>query len=362
MPRSETIKLALAAVLILAVDGWVANISAQDGATIAKCDLSASRATDRRTGKPASSDCGVAASNLARVKLTGGIGAPDERYTAAIFFRDAQGNDGVCTGVLLDTRHVLTAGHCGCGQVGSYVVSFSEFARRGAEITDRVEIEGAPILYDPMVCVRGIAPGKDLALLRLSKSILKDTPRDHGYPIFALTLDSRKQLTPPAPLTVVGYGLTETGGIARRLKTTIPILTATCLGSPYKLYCAQFQEMILADRQAAGVPHDSCEGDSGGPVYARLEVKLPSCDGQVMPPPDKDGNPLPEYENRPDNMSVPVVQNVLVAITSRAAPFTQPLAGGHCGGGSINTSIWRRSVFAWFDANHVRPQRCVGAR
>jgi hypothetical protein len=125
------------------------------------------------------------------------------------------------------------------------------------------------------------------------------------------------------------------------------------------LDCASFQEIILADRTGAGIPRDSCEGDSGGPVYIRAVVKLPPCVDATDPNLNAAQEPNPPYENFREDEKVTVVQDVLVAVTSRAASFAQPLVGGHCGGGSINTLIGRRQVYAWFEANQVRRQRCV---
>lgn len=343
----------LAVLAILAVDA-LAEVSAQDAPGIAAC--SSSHAVDRRTGKPVPSQCGprVTSRGAPHMSVTGGRDAPDERYTAAIFYRNENGQENICTGVLIDTNHLLTAGHCGCGLDGSYSVSFSQNARRAGQIVDRIGIKGAPILFDPLTCVSGAAPGKDLALLRLERSIMETKPDYVGYPIYALAFDYLPQMARPQPLKVVGYGLTETGRVASRMMASVPVLTPNCLGVPYKFYCSQFEEMILADRTGSGVARDTCEGDSGGPVYVRAEVRLARCQGRFQTL----GTP---YENVQEGERLTVEQDVLVAITSRAAPFTQPLVGGHCGGGSINTLIGRQSVYAWFDANHVRPQRCVVA-
>ena len=64
----------------------------------------------------------------------------------------------------------------------SYRVTFSQVARRGELVDDPIGIEGAPILFDAMACVGGVAPGQDLALLRLDRSKVNN-PRNFGYPI-----------------------------------------------------------------------------------------------------------------------------------------------------------------------------------
>jgi hypothetical protein len=231
---------------------------------------------------------------------------------------------------------------------------FSEFAQQGAQPNDESGIVHGPILFDPMACIRGISPGYDLALLELDKDRVLNK-NDFGYPIFAYAADYREQMKPGATLKVVGYGETEIGGVGTRMKATVPVVTPDCAGPPYNLYCAPYQEMILADNAGSGVPRDTCEGDSGGPVFVEADVTLRECLGNTTNnlPSNTTGTPLNlelKYTAR---------QDVLIAVTSRPAPFTQPLVGGHCGGGGTYTLIGRRPVYAWFDANHVSPQNCV---
>ncbi len=349
----------LGLLLLLAADGALTGLAAQGGPEISKCQESS--AVDRRTGKPAPSTCArptLPPGMRFRARMTGGNDAPDERFTAAIFYTDAKGKPNICTGALLDNRHVLTAGHCGCGDPKSYQVTFNQFARQPQRVGELFSIERAPILLDPLACAFGVAPGKDLALLRLSTDLL-DTPRDFGYPAFALAIDFQERMLLGEALKVVGYGKTETGGIANRKLAMIPVLSTDCFDPAFLLDCAPFQEMIMADRTGSRVPRDSCEGDSGGPVYILAEVKLPACETVGPESPGLLEEPSIPYEYKKERDKITVVQDVLVAVTSRAAPFSQPLVGGHCGGGSINTLVGTRTVHAWLDANHVRPQRCV---
>jgi hypothetical protein len=346
----------LRAVLMMAIAaaalyGVATNLAAQGTRGASTC--SETYSIDRRTGKPAPFDCSrPVVDQAARLKgfITGGEGAPDERHTAAIFFLDENKQPNTCTGILLDAHHVLTAAHCGCGLSGSYRVVFSEFAQQGAQPNEEIRITRAPILFDPMACIRGISPGNDLALLELEERKV-DNKNEFGYPVFALAADYREKMKPSMSLKVVGYGETETGGSGRRMKASVPIVTPDCFGPPYNLHCAPFQEMILADRSGSRVPRDSCEGDSGGPVFVEADVTLPECTGNL--PGNTPPRPI-EFEPK-----VTGKQDVLIAVTSRPAPFTQPLVGGHCGGGGTYTLIGRRPVYAWFEQNHVNPQKCV---
>ena len=94
----------------------------------------------------------------------------------------------------------------------------------------------------------------------------------------------------------------------------IPVLSADCAQQRYAYFCRPFTEMILADR--AG--NDTCNGDSGGPVYAR--------------------NPTTQKDE-------------LVAIVSRSLPLTQGSAA--CGGGGIYELLAPAPVRQWLADNGV---------
>ena len=178
----------------------------------------------------------------------------------------------------------------------------------------------------------------DLALIKLAAEINQINYLYFGYPP---TFASEEQLAGQS-LKVVGFGETETGSVAVRMMASIPVLTPDCRQSPYSAFCAPFLEMILPEGSGSSTHRDSCGGDSGGPVFAKVDPKA-----MVMLPQCQRANP------------VPLDQDVLVGITSRAAPFTQPFSGHHCGGGGIYTLIGRRTVHAWFAANEIKPQGCI---
>jgi len=337
----------LAVLFVITISHSASALEPDEDKFSAACEDSVS--LNRLTRRPAPSDCRqrerTAETEVARAQIVNGEVAPDERYTAAIIYRGEDGKRHICSGVSVDARHVLTAGHCACGKSGSYSVSFKQKALNGNQVNGAIEIEGVPILFDPLTCIRGARPGYDLALIRLKGRLLDTDPQNFGYPAFALAADLQEQLRSGTPLKVVGFGETETGGIATRMKANVPILTSDCFERPYNFYCASFLEMILAQRTGNRGPRDTCGGDSGGPVFASMQVPLPAC-------------PSPGKPFRPEE-KITQPQDVLVATTSRAAPFTHPLGVQHCGGGGVYTLIGRRSVHAWLEENRVNPQRCV---
>lgn len=272
----------------------------------------------------------------------------------AIRYRSGTGRDtGLCTGTVLSSRFVLTAGHCGCGLRGSYEVVLDEDMKSAQHV---VPVADAPILFDSRVCrsPETLAEAFDLALLRLSRHVGYKSPgcdQPLGPPAGGSRADcvlsvseeaDGRDLVPPRPvlysdfdgwrlrsllrrgtgLYVVGYGRTQRGLSNARMYGIVPLLTATCEERRFRRFCKPFAEMILADQRSGGAGRvDTCDGDSGGPVFAP----------------------------HPNGVS-------LIGVTSRPAPFDHDDAVHHCGGGGIYSLIGTHSVFAWL-ASHLTADR-----
>jgi Trypsin len=262
-----------------------------------------------------------------------------------ITFQNWDGAPSFCSGTLVGSRQVLTAGHCGCGKVGTYEVKLRENARDTGG--SHLPVSGAPVLYDHRICHGGAPFGSDLALLKLSKDVAcntkdfqiqiidgdlapgeckivdpgENTARSPLNIVSASDQDAvwnlRSRLTKGKRLTAVGYGFTETGSQGIRLKAEIPILSVDCEERFLASICAPFAEIILAGRKGDGKPVDTCGGDSGGPVFL--------------------------YEGNAQK---------LIAVTSRAGPGPQD-PWNNCGGGGVYTLLGRKSVMTWLAANGV---------
>lgn len=267
------------------------------------------------------------------IRVSGQVAPPQfpdvDVWEVGIKYRSG-GEDRFCSGVVVHRERVLTAGHCGCGDRGSYRV----FLQDPVPVRDEdamegrlLKVDGAPILFDPGQCRGNIVGGKDLALLRIIPERIDDPPNcgdrkkfscPSGYeiPIWEL----RGEIAPGKELIVVGSGRTERGELGVRYKARIPVASPDCLFNRAAFGCAPFAEFVLKDSlSAVGAEKDSCKGDSGAPVFLPL------------------GN-----------------QMLLVAITSREATI-EAGRSGPCGGGGVYEVLGRKSVQRWLAENGVLP-------
>jgi Trypsin len=294
------------------------------------------------------------------IPITAGTPAPDNAFTrvVAITYNEwGQSGSSLCTGIMLDGNHVLTAGHCGCGDHTSYRIFLDD--KTTSQAVPFV-LKGPPSLLDQRVCRERVLFGNDLALLtmnttftcpsalrkivsansdagpkgavatpevadcRTDQSQLRDAfYRTFGFPS-ELLFDIQPPLTTADSLLAVGYGYTETHSIGARMQGTIPIKSVACTEPEYANICAPYAEMILASAPGSGRPTDTCGGDSGGPIFKMI-------DGRYL----------------------------LVGITSRPAPFSHVDSALHCGGGGIYTLIGRATVQNWLRANGVDEEQVV---
>lgn len=262
-------------------------------------------------------------------KIIDGEEASDTSFDhiVGILFRQ-KGKEQVCTGVAVSTSAILTAGHCTCGQAGSYRVI------RGPHIRRDIRAELKVSFVRPMPGYECKAAGSaqgglDLGLIGLVKPDPELAPL---IPKVALVGDAMQREAPPEDFTVFGYGRTETGAIGERRRAEVPVSSFTCLERRWaRTGCAPFTEFILSAQGTRGrggrsARRDSCSGDSGGPAFWMLGDDF-----------------------------------LLVGIVSRGYASPVRVAGLPCGGGGIYSNVGRHSVLNWLESEGVTVCTRTGA-
>jgi secreted trypsin-like serine protease len=158
-----------------------------------------------------------------------------------------------CTGTLIVPNAVLTAGHCEVLHTRIFVGNNTRKRGRVYRVARHVRHPGwNENLHD------------DLMLLILEKPVTGVTPRG---------MATSKVIDGAADVRVVGFGTTDlpgTKGYGVKRQTDVPIVSPTCTGkvggrNDETVYgCHRGKELV------AGKPlllHDTCRGDSGGPLY-----------------------------------------------------------------------------------------------
>ncbi|WJI42194.1 trypsin-like serine protease [Mesorhizobium sp. C120A] len=249
-----------------------------------------------------------------------------------IVFKAEDGSPAFCTGVAVAADRILTAGHCGCGIPESYSVRFLSAPNLSSE---DITLDRAPVVFPGFDCIRELEPqpGRDLAVLYLQIAGEDIKPP----PIAQMTLPFEG--TTARRAFIAGYGRTETGAFPNGLLGAFtPIKDYFCIrggyaGSP----CASFREFVLSDLISSAVPGvDSCDGDSGGPVYWF---------GKTM---GHDG--------------IEEVHRFLIGITSRGLSGVPQYGATSCGGGGIYSVVGHVDVLAWLSVNGATSSVGLNAR
>lgn len=173
-----------------------------------------------------------------------------------------------CTGTLIDSTHVLSAGHCGSA-TGAVVASPVGWPTPlinvyiGSNKTGEGEnIPVSSVTISPEYL--GLTQRNDLSILTLSEPSTKAPTQ--------VAAGSERSIWDPGTLaTIAGWGVTEEDGdLPDTLqKAQVPITTDEYCESAYSDedgWDFDPETMVCAGYPEGGV--DTCQGDSGGPLFA----------------------------------------------------------------------------------------------
>jgi hypothetical protein len=255
------------------------------------------------------------------------------------------GKTATCTGVALGRDAVLTAGHCACSPRADYSIFFPRFStsEQGFPFHPARKLIRPPVRFAGYDCRdRDLAqPGKDMGLLFLEPTALPQKEFD-PIPPPAISMMVAHQLAGRGRLQnllVAGYGRTEDDGRFPRglVAASTRVRDFFCLQDRWSPGgCATFREFTLANLVSDLSNADTCDGDSGGPVYFVAQRLRP--DGKAM------------------------LHRMLAGITSRGLGGVPQFGPGQCGGGGVYSAVAHPDVLKWLAVNGVPLELGLGAR
>ncbi|XP_047999728.1 trypsin-like isoform X1 [Leguminivora glycinivorella] len=207
----------------------------------------------------------VAASDDLTQRIIGGhmTDIEDAPWMAALWTANKDGNTSFCGGSIVHEQFILTAAHC-------FRNADEPFNTWGYICRSNLFDEGIFIKPEQKFCHDDFqfpSHANDICLLKLKDPITKFNDK-----IALITFDDTVSLEPGTMVNVTGWGKTENskGAVEDMRQVLVPIRSDTTCR---KNYPSTTEKQICAGNKG----HDSCVGDSGGPLtWYNIQVGIVS--------------------------------------------------------------------------------------
>jgi Trypsin len=199
-------------------------------------------------------------------RIVNGTEAAQGEYPAQGFLQinlDADpAYEAFCGGTLVGSRQFLTAAHCATDDLGLPLPPSSFRIQLG-------NVDRTPATPDAYFVTNNDVNGAFDAGTISNDTAMLTLDRPANYEPTRVVDKTEGSLWAPGVLArIIGWGKTSSGGPSSRflLKADVPIVTNDQCATDYG---AQFDRTVMvcaADAPGSATPHDTCNGDSGGPL------------------------------------------------------------------------------------------------
>lgn len=196
--------------------------------------------------------CGQADEQTSESKVYGGTKVPTGNWLSTVGI--SQGGSLFCTGTAITPNVVVTAAHCVRGASASSVTVYVGEGKDGGNV--RGQYKASKLKASPKYSSRG----NDIAYIVLDSPL--DLP-DSAYVPVLTDADEIEELNAiGAKAQIVGFGLRNGNGFGLKYEVETSVVKSISTGLGYD---------AASEIAIGGGGKDSCNGDSGGPVYGQLK-------------------------------------------------------------------------------------------